>query len=231
MDIFVGREAELNKIRELLGKDRGALLFTGESGMGKTVLLQKAAAEWRAQPEVLVAVRECWHNDTGASPFVALLADLLRSLGDRKLRPTGEYLKKLGESLLSAEMGQALLTGLLETLGAKLAGPFTILFEQVKKQWDRPGVQPALGLLSSQPMNFMEQYLRCLEALTRAFPGHRWLLMLDQMERPDLPALKMLLDLAHRLPPRTFLLIGFKREAETQPKFATISAPLTLVAE
>ena len=43
--MFVGREQELKIIRDLLQKDKGVLLFTGESGMGKTALLEKVAAE------------------------------------------------------------------------------------------------------------------------------------------------------------------------------------------
>lgn len=82
---FVGREAELSRLREMLGTDR-VVVIHGMAGIGKTSLAVRLLADLRAETNVL------WVTVRNDDPMPVILGAVASFLADTGRRATRSYL-------------------------------------------------------------------------------------------------------------------------------------------
>jgi tetratricopeptide (TPR) repeat protein len=199
---LVGRDAELAEIRHhLAGLGPPVLLFAAEPGMGKTRLLEEAAA---------LAARSGWGAARGAcqrraqdlyAPLSGALTDALRHLPDRD---RAEALRQSGQLEL-----------LLPELAPAAEGPGS---------GDESGNQARTG---NQPEQQRRRLFSSAEGCLRAAAGQAGtLLILDDLHWAGPDALDLLTALVTAGGSPPIRLIGAYRDSETSPRLDEFTADL-----
>jgi DNA-binding NarL/FixJ family response regulator len=197
---FVGREAELGRIREAFAAaclgDGALVLVAGEPGIGKTRLIEEGTAGVRRRG-VPVLWGRCYEGE-GAPAFWPWV-QLIRAYAQRHPPPT-----------------------LREVMGAGAADIAQVVPEVRQRLPDLP-FQPAL-----EPEQARFRFFDAVTAfLKRAAAAQPLVLVLDDLHWADRPSLLLLEFLARELEGARLLVLGAYRDVEldrTHPLGATLAA-------
>lgn len=236
---FVARERELAQLDEFLNlalAGRGRVVFvTGNTGLGKTTLMQEFARRAQATRPDLIVVGGNGNAHTGLGdpclPFREVLGLLT---GDLEARwavgtITQDHAGRLWD-FLPVSIGALLEVGpdLVDTFvaGAALARRAEVLAQQAGNAawlpplkeliaWQKSGPGPT----NRQQSDLFEQYTRLLRTLARQKP---LLLLLDNLQWADPASVSLLFHLGRRIEDSRILIVGAYRPADV-----TMGRPLT----
>ncbi len=229
-DIFVGRERELQTLRQFLeraaaGKTQVAFV-TGEAGAGKSALIAEFVRRAQAaDAQVVAALGQC-NAQTGAGdaylPFRQILTVLtgaqaapetgsaVNAVNAARLkelvRVTGETLLDVGPDLIGIFVPGATLFAKLVTRAAhntKLAAKLAERMTQSDKATASPTPNPNLD-----QEKIFQQYATALQVLARE---RTLVLILDDLQWADGASLNLLFFLARQLEASRVLLLGAYR--------------------
>ncbi|MCJ7767571.1 tetratricopeptide repeat protein [Candidatus Bathyarchaeota archaeon] len=217
---FYGRSKEMELYETLLQSPKGALIFRGEHGIGKTELVRQLVLQARTHKEYRIACGyvEAWPSMLATDPFVDVLARVLDSIIE--LESTSERIRARLEKLARAlvEEATALVGALLTDLAQKLVGKETIdtvrnVLRRCKAR--KSELDQARSTLVSKPRSFTYAVNTVLSAIHRSNPDLKILLVFDQFERISESAWWILLDLIRGSPEQVYVLAAFRHEAES----------------
>jgi DNA-binding winged helix-turn-helix (wHTH) protein/predicted ATPase len=187
---LVGREAELASLHGLLEKARSGqrqvVFVTGESGFGKTVLIEAFLTQVATQDKVRIARGQCLEQYGAGEAYL----------------PVFEALGRLGKS---ADQDQFL------TLLNRYAPTWLAQMPALMRQEDRQRLQREA--LSATPERMLREMAEAVEALTADTP---LVLVLEDLHWSDYSTLDLLSALARRREAAQFLLISAYRPAEVE---------------
>jgi predicted ATPase len=226
--VFVGREAELARLDELLGAaldGRGQVCFvSGEAGAGKTALL--AAFSRRAEQrdaDLVVALGSC-DAQTGSGdaylPFREVLDLLLGNAEARAAqgRISPENARRLSRLLILStevlvELGPDLIglfvpgASLAAKVGKVLTEKSKLVDALKKRAAGKPAGVPG-GAGEIQQAQIFEQYVNVIRGLSAKKP---LVLVLDDLQWADAASIGLLFRLARRLDSARLLMVGTYR--------------------
>jgi predicted ATPase len=226
--VFVGREAELDKLEAFLDRARtgqGQICFvSGQAGAGKTTLVSQYARRAQTRHDDQVVVLGACDAQTGAGDAYLPFREILKLLsGDvdstlaqgritgenaRRLRDlvilTGEVLVEVGPDLIGLFVpGATLLAEAGQFLMEKSGWP-----ARLKERLDRKkGLDPEVAEGLDQAQIF-EQYINVLHGLARQRP---LILVLEDLQWADSASIGLLFRLGRRLEGQRIHVVGTYR--------------------
>ncbi len=228
--VFVGREAELHKLKTFLdnatlGKTQ-IVFIAGEAGAGKSSLVTEfIRREEEADPKLITSMGEC-NAQTGISdpylPFRQVLTALTtgneqektsKEIAEQKkldrwkdfVQVSTRTLIMLGPDLVGIFVPGAQIIGKIGMAVGLSSNLSTKLSERIGKKTDKesPKVDPALD-----QEKIFEQYATVLEVLSK---DRTLILILDDLQWADSGSLNLLFHLARQLKDSRLLLVGTYR--------------------
>ena len=204
----------------MLQSSKGAMLFLGESGIGKTELLKHLVSLPRNLREYNVACAyvEAWPSMLATDPFIDSLAFALDSIAslESTTERARDQLKKIGGALAheANTMTAAILTDILQ----KVVGKETV--EAIRQIFGKyldmkSEIEAARNQLVSQPRSFIYVVNTILAAIHRTNPNLKVVLVFDQFERVAEMAWWILLDLMRASQEQVYVLTAFRQQAES----------------
>jgi tetratricopeptide (TPR) repeat protein len=218
--VFYGRSKEIELFETLLQSPKGAIIFLGEHGIGKTELLKQLILRARSHQRYRIAcayVRalSCMQP---TDPFIDVLTETLNSLAtlESESEKVRERLKRLGFAL--ADEATIVLAALLTDIAQKLIGNETIrvIREVIRKYGTQKSeVDEARLILASQNRSgFIYVANTVLAAVHRSNPDIKTVLVLDQFEQISESAWSILLDMIRGFPEQVYIVAAFRHEAD-----------------
>jgi DNA-binding SARP family transcriptional activator/predicted ATPase len=236
---FVARERELAQLDEFLDlalAGQGRVVFvTGNTGLGKTMLMQEFARRAQATQPDLIVVGGNGNAHTGlGDPYLPFREVLGLLTGDLEARwaigtITQDHAGRLWD-FLPASMRAVLKVGpdLVDTFvaGAALAQRAEAFAQWAGSADGLPQLEELIawketrpGSANRQQSDLFEQYTRVLRTLARQKP---LLLLLDDLQWADPGSVSLLFHLGRRIEDSRILLVGAYRPADV-----TMGRPLT----
>lgn len=187
---LVGRDTELASLHRLLKKtcsgQRQVVFVTGESGLGKTVLIDAFLSQVATQDKVRIARGQCLEHYGASEAYL----------------PVFEALGRLGK-----ESGQDRLLALLN----QYAPTWLAQMPALMRLEDRQRLQRET--LSATPERMLREMAEALEALTAEAP---LIVVLEDLHWSDYSTLDLISALARRRERAQLLLIGAYRQADVE---------------
>jgi tetratricopeptide (TPR) repeat protein len=221
--VFYGRSKEIELFETTLESKRGALIFRGEHGIGKTELVKQLAlrAQTHQKHRIACAYVEAWPSMLATDPFVDVLTMALDSFAslESTTEKATDRLERLGRAL--ADEANVMLAALLTDIAEKVVGEQTAstLKRVLAKYKDmKSDIDSARSRLSSETRSFIYLVNTILTLIHRSNPDMKAVLVLDQLERTSESAWWIFLDLVRGMPEGVYVLAAFRHEAEAMPK-------------
>jgi predicted ATPase/DNA-binding SARP family transcriptional activator len=227
--VFVARDRELAQLDRFLDQaltGQGRVVFvTGESGSGKTALIQEFARQAQeGHADLIVASGNCNAYTGLGDPYLPFREILELLTGDVEARwaagaMTGEQARRLWNTLpLAAQALVEVGPGLIDTLIPRTAMlERAVAYRPGGTDWlaglDEPVEHKPIGpgMPSPQQSDLFEQYTRVLQALAQREP---LLLAVDDLQWADLGSISLLFHLGRQLPGSRVLIVGAYRPEE-----------------
>jgi serine/threonine protein kinase/type II secretory pathway predicted ATPase ExeA len=187
---FIGRETELAQLdawlKAALAGTRQFVFITGESGLGKTTLVNAFLAEARDKAALWIGHGQCLEHQGAGEAYMPVL----EALGRMGQEPGGHTLITL--------LAQRAPTWLVQMPWLVSAGEFEALQHKV---------------LGATPKRMLREMVEAIEALTAQRP---LVLVLEDLHWSDHATVDLLAWLARRQDPARLLLIGTYRPADVK---------------
>ena len=244
-DIFVGRNAQLNRLHRYLNQtlqgQSQTCFIKGEAGSGKTVLLKQFVRRAENEHEELIFVHGTCNIQTGVSdpylPFRHILEQLIGSTTDQGmtgamtdtnrnrlqqvLHTTGRALVETAPELIGSVIPGG---GILAALGRMAAKEQGVLKKLGLEERAQQAAQNPLDVKTDQ---IMYQYTQFLRAIANEYP---LIIALDDLQWADESSIGLFQELSSRLQDSPVMLVGLYRpndvETDRRGKRHPLAAPL-----
>jgi tetratricopeptide (TPR) repeat protein len=224
--LIFGRDKDLQDLMKDLSEEKTIKLLVGESGVGKSKLLdefyQKVKGELSDTHFVgyydnkMALITESLSN---AYPVSICLGVLIQNILETQTahEELSGLVNRLGKSLKAffkdegAELFLAILDDVSKKVGlektSNVAKRFYDSFKDIKT-----GHRLAVDLISKQNDEVFGAYLNVFKILSNEFPDRHFVLIFDQLEFVGKASLDFIVNLAKLLPKRFHIIISFKTE-------------------
>ncbi len=225
-NVFVGREEEIKTIKNVIKEEPKAnILISGVTGMGKTELAIRVK-ELLTKDKLLHCggYRVESKLEDPVNPFLAVLAEVFTSITTKetaksKLRwftnvfakKTWEKRKDIGIAMMKDGLGTILKNVKEKVELDETASTLTDILKEASSEWSTKSTLEKLLVENKEAV--ITSYLRLLRQISEQSPnGHKFLLILDQVENTSEVFQEFLKSIARNLPDKFYLIFALNNE-------------------
>ena len=219
---FFGRDTEIGTLTDDLTKLKSVRFVVGESGVGKSRLLDGFYDKLNDNSEFFIGYYDrqrllVSESQSIAYPFNIALISLIQNI--KKSETTSEKAKtvrvRLRKALIafSKESGKKLLEAIVEDI-AKKAGveqtySFAKLFLKTFKA-QKSSIMLTEEFISKNKDDILSSYLDIFQSLVREFTERSFVLIFDQIETAGKASIDFLLNFVKLMPDKIHLVVAYK---------------------
>jgi predicted ATPase len=229
-ELLVGRDKEINQLLHSVDYDKSITLLTGESGVGKSGLLNEFYSRltcdedkrrrifvgYYSRKESLVAESKSLDYPAVALSRLIKEAKELQSL-DERIDNTIARIKK-GLIKFAREEGLKIGVAIIEDLAKKVGLEQTLeVGKDVLRNigTEKTSLMLAEGYVADHRLEASEAYVEIFQAIAEEFQDRRFVLIFDQFEYLGKASVDLFLNLVKFRPERFHIIVSFRTDDRT----------------
>jgi predicted ATPase len=221
MQLF-GRDVELSKLLELLHNRKTVTLLSGESGIGKSALLDSFSIQVKSSSKVVVAYYDerialISELDDYSYPIKILLSKLVQGIKESGLlgQDQSNLFTRLRQNVFAylsrekKQVAESILDQVFSSLNLEQSA-VSVLRDLVKIFRNKKLSLEDAEAFGKQRESVLEIFIKLFISISNEFPDIQFILVLDKLERIGKSAIDFLINFVKFLPVNYHVILSYK---------------------